>query len=186
MVIQSPVRPLTYDDYRLLPIDGRRHELIGGELLVTPAPNTKHQRVSLRLARLLGDFVEEHRLGEVFAAPYDVVLSPVDVVQPDLVFVSTGRSSQVTESNLQGAPDLVVEIVSDGSRRTDEIVKRGLYSRSGVAEYWVIDPVIDSVKVYRRQGDDFGSPTLHSAGTGAPLTSPLLPGFDLDLVRLFA
>lgn len=114
----------TYEDYLLFPEDGRRHELIAGDHYVTPAPNTKHQRVIANLGALLVNLVKAKRLGTVLFAPCDVIFSDFDVVQPDLLYISANRQSIITEKNIQGAPDLVIEVLSDASRRTDELIKK--------------------------------------------------------------
>jgi len=100
----APRTKLTYEDYLLFPEDGRRHELMDGEHYMTPSPNTNHQRIALLLATQLQLHVTEHRLGEVFASPYDVLLSDNDVVEPDLLFVSSARASIIGEDHLRGAP----------------------------------------------------------------------------------
>lgn len=182
----EPVR-LTYEDFLGFPDDGRRHELIDGNHVVTPAPNTRHQRVAGRLHLSLGNFVESHRLGEVFFAPLDVVFSDFDVVEPDLVFVASDRMDIIREAAVHGAPDLAVEIVSPSSRKLDETMKRRLFDRFGVREYWVVDPEIEVVKVYRR-ADDGSFPRVAelSREEGGVLTTPLLPGFAFELAALFA
>jgi len=149
MSSHAPHVKLTVEDYMLFPDDGKRHEIIDGEHYMTPAPTTKHQRISLEISATLHAFVSQHKLGEVFAAPCDVILSAVDVVQPDVLFISAARGSIITDANIQGAPDLVVEILSAGTRKTDEIVKRKRYEHFGVKEYWVVDPELESIKVYR-------------------------------------
>ncbi|HYC92471.1 MAG TPA: Uma2 family endonuclease [Thermoanaerobaculia bacterium] len=171
---------LTYEDYLLLPDDGRRHEIIDGEHYVSPAPNTRHQRLSKRISRALYPF-EDAGLGEVFSAPYDVVLSFFDVVQPDVIFVTAARSHIIVEKNVQGAPDLAVEILSPSNRQYDEQVKLKTYERLGVAEYWIVDPDESSVRIFRRSGERFTP-----ADAGDTLTTPLLPGFALPLRDLFA
>lgn len=179
-------RKLTYEDFLGFPEDGRRHELIDGEHVVTPSPRTKHQRISMALGTRLHQHVREHGLGQVLAAPMDVVLSDVDVVEPDLIFVSNDRAGIVGEVNLGGAPDLLVEILSESTRRRDEITKRHLYERFGVREYWVVDPVLDSIKVHR-PGDDgtFRRAAELTLEAGDTLTSPLLPGLELPLAEIF-
>lgn len=184
MALHDRIRRLTYDDYVLLPEDGQRHEIIDGELYVTPSPVTLHQRIGIRLTLRLGGFVELHGLGEVFAAPYDVVFSPHDVVQPDLLFISNERSAIVTEDNVQGAPDLAIEILSKSTRRLDEVVKLDLYGRSGVLEYWIFDPSRGSLRIFRRAGDALRL-AAELAGGGV-LTTPLLPGFELPLSEIFS
>lgn len=177
---------LTYDDFVLFPDDGKRHELIDGEHYETPSPNTKHQRISLHLVVMIGGWLEEHRVGRLFHAPYDVVLSLFDVVEPDLLYLSNERAAEVmTALHLQGAPELVVEINSRGIRSRDETIKRRLYERVGVSEYWCVDPELDVVRVYRRDRDRFTRPVELSREAGDILTTPLLPGLTLPLDRVF-
>jgi Uma2 family endonuclease len=175
----------TYEDYLLFPDDGRRHELIGGEHYVTPAPLRKHQDSSGNLYRLLSVFIYEHRLGRLYHPPFDVVLSEEDVVQPDLVFVSSGRSQVLTDRGAVGAPDLIIEILSESTRKTDETVKRKLYEWAGVLEYWVVDPVLETVKVYRLAGGAYTRVAELSVEAGDRLETPLLPGFAVALAAVF-
>jgi Uma2 family endonuclease len=177
---------LTYDDFLLFPDDGKRHELIDGEHFVSPSPNLRHQRVLARLHLLAGSFVIERRLGEVFFAPFDVLFSRHDVVEPDLLFVSNERKAILTAANVKGAPDLVVEVLSPSNRRQDEVLKRSLYDRGGVDEYWIIDPEVETIKVFRREAGTFGRPVLLTVHDGDTLTSPLLPGLEISLAALFA
>ena len=131
---------LTYEDFCCLPNDGKRYEIIDGELFVTPSPFRPHQRAVTRLTSYLSVFVREKDIGEVFVAPFDVVFSRFDVVEPDLLYVSKGRLSVLTEKNVQGAPDLVVEVLSPSTAETDRTIKLKLYARYGVQEHWIIDP----------------------------------------------
>ena len=177
---------LTYDDFVLFPDDGKRHELIDGEHYVTPSPNLKHQKVSGNLYLLIGAWLEDHPIGQIFYAPFDVVFSRHDVVEPDLLYMSNGRAADVlTPANVQGAPDLVIEIGSPGTRKRDETIKRHLYERSGVSEYWVVDPELDVIRVYRREGESFGRAIELSREAGDVLATPLLPGLDVPLTRIF-
>jgi Uma2 family endonuclease len=172
---------LTYDDLLLFPDDGKRHELIDGDHYVSPSPNVRHQRVLMRLGFAIYNFVQEHRCGEVFFAPLDIVLSIHDVVEPDLLFVSAERAAIVGKANLRGAPELVAEVLSPSNRRYDEVLKRELYERAGIQEYWLVDPEADTVKVFRRDGERFGRPLLFSRHDSDALTSPLLPGLEIPL-----
>jgi Uma2 family endonuclease len=184
--LTSPGVKLTYDDFVLFPDDGKRHELIDGEHYVTPSPNLKHQKVLGNLHLLIGMWLEEHPIGHIFVAPFDVVFSTFDVVEPDLLYMSNERADAVlTEAHVQGAPELVIEIGSPSTRRRDETIKRRLYERSGVSEYWVLDPEIDVVRVYLRGADGFERPVELSAEAGEVLTTPLLPGLSLPLTRIF-
>ena len=175
---------LTYDDYLLFPDDGRRHELIDGQHYVTLAPSLRHQEISKRLFRVLDGYLQVHSLGQVFYAPVDVVPTDVDVVEPDLLYVSNERAG-ILRDPVRGAPDLVIEIVSPGSRRTDEVVKRKLYERVGVREYWIVDPELEAVKVYRRDDERFTRAGDSSREEGHTLSTPLLPGLSIALDDLF-
>ena len=182
----DPGVKLTYDDFVLFPDDGKRHELIDGEHYVTPSPNRTHQRVSGNLHLLIGTWLEDHPIGQVYYAPFDVVFSMFDVVEPDLLFMSNERAAAVlTDANVQGAPELVIEIASKGTRKRDETMKRRLYERSGVSEYWIVDPEIDVVRGYRRGAERFERPTEFRADQDDTLATPLLPGLTLPLARIF-
>jgi len=177
---------LTYDDFVLFPDDGKRHELIDGEHYVTPSPNRKHQKISGNLFLLIGTWLEQHPIGQIYFAPFDVIFTMFDVVEPDLIYVSNERAARVlTDANVKGAPELVVEIGSEGTRGRDETIKRRLYERAGVSEYWVVDPEIDVVRVYRRGTDGFKRPIELTAEDNDVLTTPLLPGLSLPLARIF-
>jgi len=177
----------TYEEYLAFPDDGKRHELINGDHYVTPAPLTKHQRIVANLHRLIGPVVHERSLGTVLCAPVDVLLSQVDVVQPDFLFISATRSSIITEKNIQGAPDLVVEILSDSTRKNDEGIKQTLYERAQVQEYWIIDPQSETVKIFQlREGRYDFAQELTIKQTNARLTTPLLPGLSLPLHEIFS
>ena len=177
----------TYDDFLLFPDDGKRHEIIDGEHYVTPSPNTRHQKLVGRLHLALGNFLEAHpEHGQAFLSPFDVVFSFYDVVEPDLVFVAGDQLEILTDKNIQGTPALVVEILSRGTRKRDELIKRRLYERSGVREYWLLDPELDLVKVYRRAADGtFPRVAELTAEDHTTLTTPLLPGWSLAMERLF-
>jgi Uma2 family endonuclease len=130
-------------------------------------------------------FLQRTTLGIALTAPTDVALDESDIVQPDLLFVSKERASILSETGTRGAPDLVVEILSESTRRTDERTKRALYDRAGVREYWVVDPTLDTVKVYRRAGAVFELAAELDAESGDSLSTPLLPGFELLPAKVF-
>jgi Uma2 family endonuclease len=176
---------LTYDDYLLFPEDGKRHELIDGEHFVTPAPHTRHQRILLRLVYEMETFLRRQPLGTLLIAPADVVFSTLDVVQPDLLFVSAARS-EIVDAFVAGAPNLAVEILSPSTRRHDEVTKRDLYDRAGVPEYWLLDPEAETVKVWLREGERFGRPRLLSLRDNDVLGSEQLPGLAIPVGALFS
>jgi Uma2 family endonuclease len=176
---------LTYEDYLLFPDDGRRHELIGGEHYVTPAPSEKHQIAAGNLHLDLGMFVRTHGLGRVFFAPYDLVLSDQNVVQPDLLFISHQRGSVAKRQGIGAIPELVIEILSESNRKTDETTKRKLYEWAGVLEYWIVDPLLETVKIYRLDGGAYERVAELSVEAGDRLETPLLPGLTIALARIF-
>lgn len=181
----TPIK-LTYEDYLEFPDDGNRHELIEGDHVVTPAPNIRHQMLVGELYARLRAFVKDRDLGHVLMAPTDVVLSEHEVVQPDLLFVAREHLERIGEAYLDGAPDLVVEIVSEATRRRDEVLKRHLYERHGVGEYWLVDPVVEVVKVFRRTADGtFERLPELSLEADDTLSTPLLPGLEIPLNELF-
>lgn len=185
MTQPAPLLRLTYQDLLEFPADGNRHELIDGEHYMTPAPSLRHQRVSRRLARILDTFLLEHPLGEIFPAPCDVVLSEINVVEPDLVFVAAESTRILTEQNIQGAPELVIEILSPSTRHTDSVVKRRLYEYFGVQEYWLIDPLAETVTVFRQRDGVLRSEEELDRESDAVLTSPWLPGLQIPLEEVF-
>jgi Uma2 family endonuclease len=182
----SPGVKLTYDDFLLFPDDGLRPELIDGEHYVTAAPNLKHQQIIGSLYLLVAQWLEQHPVGQILLSPFDVVFSKFDVVEPDLLYLSNERAATVlTPANAQGVPELVIEVGSPSTRRRDETIKKRLYERVGVDEYWVFDPELDVVRVYRRVGERFERPSELSCEAGDVLTTRLLPGLELPLTRLF-
>ena len=180
----QPVVKLSYEDYRNAPGD-ERCELLDGDLVMVAAPNLKHQKVLRQLSQELGQFIDEHGLGELFFAPCDVVLSNTDVVQPDLLFVSRERGHLLSGGeNVRGAPDLVVEILSPATAERDRGYKRELYGRHGVAEYWLVDPMAETVSVHRQRA---GVLTVaRTFSRKQTLRSPLLPGLELHLEDVFS
>ena len=183
MATAQPVFKFTYEDYRTAPPD-KRYELLDGDLVMTPAPNLKHQRVQVQLGERLARYVRENSLGSLFFAPCDVVLSDTDVVQPDLPFVSKARAHLLSGGdNVRGAPDLVVEILSPATVERDRGYKRALYAKHGVAECWLVDPASESVSIHRlRNGELVVVQTFAKVHT---LRSPLLAGFALELDDVF-
>ena len=183
MSIPNPaIKKFTYEDYLNAPED-ERYELLDGELVMTPASGEPHQRVSIRLGWKLIQFVAEHRLGEVYSAPFDVVLSDTDVVQPDLLFVSNERADIITPANLQGAPDLVVEILSPSTAERDKTFKYALYAEHGVEEYWIVDTDAKTITVLLLGERGFAVEGIYEEGE--TLESPTLGGFALDLGDVF-
>ena len=175
---------LTYADYARFPDDGLRHEIIQGGHYVTPSPVTQHQRILGNLHYLFRSHLDAHPGGEAFMSPFDVLLSDINVFVPDLIYVSAERSRFITSKNLQGAPDLAIEILSPTTRSRDERLKRDVYERAGVKEYWLVDPGRDVVDAYRRAGGGFLA--LIRYEKAQVLTTLLLPGLELPLDKILA
>ena len=179
---------LTYDDFLLFPDDGKRHEIIDGEHYVTPSPNLRHQDLVGRLYLSIGNHLAATPgLGRVFLAPLDVVLSFHDVVEPDLLFVAGNQREILTEKNIHGPPALVVEVMSRSTRKKDAQVKRRLFERAGVREYWLVDPELDLVQVLRlsAKGRLVRVEEVAAEDDGM-LTTPVLPTWQLSMRTLFA
>ena len=148
MSMTQSSKPFTYDDYIGMPDDGKRYEIIDGELTMTPAPIPRHQEILLAVSARLLQFVDKNSLGEIYIAPIDLALSLVDVVQPDILFVAKNRIHIVAKKNIVGIPNLIVEILSPSSRRRDREQKLDLYQRYGLPEYWIVDPDTQTVELY--------------------------------------
>lgn len=186
MAHPGQIRKLTYEDYCLYPDDGSRHEIIDGEHYMSPSPRTVHQRIIANLTRILGGHVRLHRLGELLPAPLDVLLSHVDIVQPDIVFVAAERTSAiVTDKNIQGSPDLLIEVISPGTQALDEQLKWRRYEKFGVAEYWLVYPDEKQLIIYRRAGAADGFAPGMRLGPGDTAGSPLLPDLELPVFDIF-
>jgi Uma2 family endonuclease len=177
---------LRYSDLLALPEDGKRHELIHGDHHVSASPTPRHQDVLRNLVLAICGFVIPRRLGKVFFAPLDVFLSERDVVVPDLLYIKRERLAIVDLQFLRGAPDLAVEVLSPSTRQIDLRVKRRAYRKFGFGEYWIVDPVAESIAVFRGEGD-WMEPALRLSRASGPqeLTTPLFPGLVLTLDQVF-
>ena len=173
----------TYADYAALD-EGAPYQLINGELVMSPSPTRSHQAALLRLALMLQRFVVENSLGEVYVAPFDVKLSETEVYQPDLLFISADRLTIIAEQQVNGAPDLVVEVLSPATGYYDLTKKRRVYEVSGVKEYWIVDPIERTVEVLENVEGTYE--TVAKADQKGRVSSRLLDGFEVDLERLFA
>jgi Uma2 family endonuclease len=188
MTASRPRIPYTYEDYRTLPEDmSRRYELLHGELYMVPAPTTRHQRISRKLETILDRHVTSQGLGEVFDAPVDVILGEgkeCEVTQPDIVYIAHARRDIIKLHGIEGAPDLVIEILSAGTAERDRGYKRTLYARYRVLEYWIVDPDARTVEVYVTSGEGFAAPTTFPAD--AALTTALFPGLTIPPADILA
>lgn len=178
---RQPVSVLTYEDYLAFPDDGIRHEILDGEHAMTPTPTPDHQYVA-------GSFGYWFRLqvpnGVLYSSPVEVLLAPTTIVEPDVCYLGPDRLARLTRRGIDGAPDIVAEILSPSTWRRDEVGKRQLYARYGVGEYWIVDVKRACMRVCV-QATGF-SPAADRLLTGTDrLTSPLAPGLDLPVAELF-
>jgi Uma2 family endonuclease len=178
-------RKLTYEDYLLIPDDRFRHEIIDGKHYVTASFFYRHQRALGELFGSLANFVKTHHLGVVVISPFDVLLSKHDVVIPDLLFVRKERMEVIGERYLEGAPDLTVEVLSKSTRHRDERLKLKRYELFGVQEYWLLDPVRKTARIYRQDGERLHLAAALSSAAGDALSSPLFPGLEVPLAEIF-
>jgi Uma2 family endonuclease len=183
--MSTAVRLLTYDDLCQTPDDGKRYEIIGGELIVAPAPNVSHQDVVSYLHGSIWRYLQQlpQPLGKIYTGPLDVRLSPHDIVEPDLLFIRQDRLDILDSgSYAMGPPDLVVEVISPSSRKTDPGAKLRLYARSGIPEYWLVDPATRKFQLFvLREGRYEESPPEDGL-----LRSEVITGLALDPAALFA
>jgi Uma2 family endonuclease len=183
MVQNSIDKPVwTYADYCVLPQDFNRHEIIEGDHVVTPSPTTKHQRVLANLTSLLNVHVNTCGLGVVLAAPMDVLLAPTSVVQPDLLFISKERLSIIKEANIQGSPDLVVEVLSPSTAAIDRGGKMALYARYGVPHYWILDARRLTFETYEIREGEYELTSQFKKDD--PVTVRLFPDLEISLAEL--
>ena len=174
---------MTYDQYCLLPEDRNRYELFDGELVMTPSPTAQHQRIVLRLASELDSYVKTNGLGEVFVAPLDTIFDQYTVMQPDILYVSRERVPLVVKERIEGAPDLVVEVLSPSTFYIDLRRKMAVYAQFGVQEYWIVDPETQTIELYGRVGE--GLELARRSSSDETFESPLLPGFQLLVNSIF-
>ncbi len=171
----------TDQDFAELP-EGTLAQLLEGEIFMVPAPVPEHQRISGKLYAFLLQYVERKNLGEIFFSPIDVFLDEHNVVQPDLVYISEEKRSIIGEKRIEGAPDWIAEILSEGNAYHDLKTKKKLYERHGVAEYWIVDPMERSVEVYRNGESGF---KLITSSTSGKIESSVLDGFSVEIDRIF-
>ena len=171
-------------DLDAMPEDGNRYEVIEGELFVSCAPGLKHQRIVVNLLYAIRKYLDRKPLGEVLPGP-GVILSDYSGVIPDLIYISNERRVEIaTGERVEGAPDLIIEVLSPGAEneRRDRQVKRKLYRKYGIREYWIVDPKKSAVEIYRAPGFRLAK----AFGIKDELTTPLLPDFRCAVREIFA
>jgi Uma2 family endonuclease len=183
--MSTVVKRWTYDDLAAMPEDNVIREILDGELFVAPSPVIRHQRIVGRLYSEIDRYLRGNLIGEVFFAPRDTVFSIDNVCSPDVFFVSNERASIITRKNIQGAPDFVIEVLSEFNRRNDEVRKRTIYDRFGVDEYWIVDPEVNTVRIFQRQEKLLVLVRELAAAANDVAMTPILPGLTIDLPELF-
>jgi len=172
---------LTYDDYLNLPNDGKRHEIIDGEHYMPPAPQTRHQIVSMNLARILAIYIEENQIGQILYAPTDVLLSDTTIVQPDILFIRKDREHIIKKNFIEGPPDLLIEIMSPGNEKLDRFTKMKHYAVFGVGEFWLIDYEARILEQYTLKGHFFERKGVFSED----FSPSLFPDLTIHLSQIF-
>ncbi|HYU17771.1 MAG TPA: Uma2 family endonuclease [Chloroflexota bacterium] len=183
MAVRGSVR-FKADDIWEAPEDGNRYEVIDGELLVTPAPSWGHQVASAGLFLRLGTYVRRRRLGQVVSAPTGVALDEETAVQPDLVYVSRERAGIISERGLEGAPNLVVEVLSPSTQARDRGIKMRRYAAAGIPHYWLVDPSARTLEPYRLGERGYESGGVYGAGT--TFRPELFPGLEIPIDELWS
>ncbi len=170
-----------YQDYLQLPED-KRYEIIDGDLFMVPSPNENHQRTLSNIFYIFSHYVRENDTGIVYCAPFDIIFSEEDIVQPDIIFISNENKKIITKENIRGAPDLLVEILSPSTSKRDIGIKKKLYARNGVKEYWIVDPENEIVEVFRLCGKEYQSKKYHKKDR---LGSIVIKDLDFEVKEIF-
>lgn len=177
--------PLTEEDYWGFPDDGKHRQLLDGWEVVMPPSRRRHQdAIQILVHRLMGH-LDINPVGFVQSGPYPVRLSSRTVVEPDVFYIARDREAMMEETVCRGAPDWIAEVLSPSNRPVDEVRKLRLYSRYGVGEYWIVDPEIRAVKVFRREGKSLALVRQAMADGGDVLELAALPGLEIPVAALF-
>jgi len=180
----TKTKKYNYQDYLNLPDDGKRYEVINGELIMVAAPNTIHQNIIIKIIYEIEGYLRKQKMGKIFCAPTDIKFNDTNVVQPDILFISQDRLNIITENNIVGAPDLIMEILSPGTAYYDLLEKKELYEQCGVKEYWIVDPKKQRVDIYINVGQQFDlNQRVELEGV---LKSSVMKGFEVKIENIFS
>ena len=183
-MLSTHARPITRHEYATIPFGAPNYQLIEGDLVMAPSPGSFHQDIAGKLYRLIGNFLDTESIGRVFIAPLDVHLSDINIYQPDVFFIRKENEAIIEEHGIEGAPDLVIEILSKTTEKYDLGIKRSIYARTGVEEMWIIDPAKRTLALYRlAENADTPVATYRAKQR---FTSTVLPGLTIELPALFA
>ena len=173
----------TYADLLTTPDDRHRYEIFEGDLIVTPAPNRPHQKAHASLFRILSQHIAEHSLGEMYSAPFDVYFDEETTFEPDILFVAKARLDIIDEQKVNGAPDVVIEVISPSTESRDRGFKFKRYGQEGVKEYWLVDPTKKTIEIYQ-----LGEKGFVNAGTfrgGDEVRSPYFVGLKFKVEEVW-
>lgn len=183
LVYSSDQVKFTYDDYRQLPDDGKRYEIIDGELYMSTSPTSHHQFIADNFLVVIAVYLKTNPVGKVVSAPLEVYFSKTNLAHPDVMFISKNRQDIIKLTQIKGAPDLVIEVLSPGTEKIDRTVKLKMYAQFGVKEYWMAREKTATVEIYRRRGEELV--LVARLGKSDVLISPLLPGLEIPLAEIF-
>ncbi len=180
--MQTETKKYTYEDYQKLP-EGPAYQLINGELIISPSPNVYHQKVSYNLIILLNKFIEKDKTGTVLYSPIDVYFGEFETYQPDIIFIFKERDSIIKEKRIEGAPDIVIEILSESNAYYDLKHKKNIYEKFGVKEYWIVDPMDRSLEIYVNKENVFT--LFDKKQTKGEVKSKILSKLNMEVEDIF-
>ncbi len=183
LVYSSDQVKFTYDDYRQLPDDGKRYEIIDGELYMATSPTSNHQFIADNFLVVLAVYLKTNPVGKVVSAPLEVYFSKTNLAHPDVMFISKNRQDIIKLTQIKDAPDLIIEVLSRGTERRDRTIKRKMYAQFGVREYWLAKAETATVETLRLQ--DGKLVPIARLERAEALTSPLFPGLEIPLAEIF-
>ena len=172
----------TYSDYLKTP-EGGKFQLIGGEIIEMTSPSLYHQRIIARFLTIFNNYILSHNLGEAFVAPLDVHFTDAETYQPDILILLTESFSKMQENKIEGAPDLIVEVLSPSTAYYDLKHKKTIYEKHGVREYWVVDPIDKTVEIYQNQNAKFH--LIAELTKTDTAKSQLIAGMEVELEKVF-
>jgi Uma2 family endonuclease len=183
IIPSTPKIQFTYEDYLELPDDGKRYEIIDGELYMATAPSPNHQLIINNFLFALTFYLKSHPIGKVIPSPLEVFFSKTNLAQPDIVYIGNERLNIIKPEQVKGAPDLVIEVLSPSTEKRDRTVKLKMYAKFGVQEYWMAKEKTATVEIFRLQGGKLVP--VAQLGKSDVLTSPLFPGLEIPLSEIF-
>ncbi len=183
LTLEKSKKVYTYQDYEKLP-EGAPYQLIGGQLIKTPSLVPYHQDIVRKISIKLSSFIEEKRIGKIYISPLDVCFSDTEIYQPDIIFISKERLHIIGEKNIEGPPDLIIEILSPATAYYDLRVKKDTYEKTGVKEYWIVDPIQHIIEVFQNKNGKFE--IIQSVRTEGVVNSVIIPEFNLEAKEIFS